>query len=166
MSFEPRQLCPGCGERKYFGDFYVGHLRCRDCLAAKAKHRWQDEDYRKAQIRRMKFTSMLHDAKKRARKLGVAYDLSDHRDELRLRFETGVCELSGVPFHFAPRTDGLRQHHPRSPSLDRRVACEGYTIKNVRMVVFAINGALGSWGDDEAAHIMEQWLKRRNAVCV
>lgn len=56
------------------------------------------------------------------------------------------CEVTGLPFswtRYAKRT--IR---PMAPSVDRIDSSKGYTRDNVRLVIFAANCAMGSWGED------------------
>ncbi len=165
MSFEPKRLCPGCGSWVYVGDFYIGHNKCPSCLSARKAARWAvDDDYRARQIRRMKFITLMSGARKRAGLLGVDFDLDDHRDLLRARFDRGECELTGLPFHLEKSGGSRRQHHPRTPSFDRKTPSLGYTYENIRVVCFAINAAMGSWGEDAAAEIMQAWIEKRTTA--
>lgn len=56
------------------------------------------------------------------------------------------CALTGIPFEL-PSLPG--KNNPRSMSLDRIRSSSGYTQHNVRLVLYAINVALGSWGEEE-----------------
>ena len=44
-------------------------------------------------------------------------------------------------------------------SLDRRDPTKGYTIQNVRVVCWAINAAMGTWGEEVLRSLMAAWLK-------
>ena len=45
-----------------------------------------------------------------------------------------------------------------SPSFDRIKAGGGYVRGNVRLVLFAMNAALGNWGEKQLREIMGAWL--------
>jgi hypothetical protein len=63
----------------------------------------------------------------------------------------GHCELSGLAFDLHAR--GGRS--PYTPSLDRKIAELGYTPENTRVVVWCVNAALGTWGDDTLKVVVE-----------
>ena len=87
---------------------------------------------------------LLNNAKDRARKSGVSFDLS--REFIEKKLEAGACELSGIQFVRMPQ----RQHraHPFAPSLDKIDPTKGYVDGNVRMLCFAVNQARSDFGDE------------------
>jgi hypothetical protein len=58
----------------------------------------------------------------------------------------GRCELSGVPFS-GEAVVGCHKR-PFVPSIDRIKPKEAYTYSNTRLVCWAVNLALGEWGDE------------------
>lgn len=66
-------------------------------------------------------------------------------EDLMVRCE-GRCELSGVPF--SGETVAGTVKRPFIPSIDRIKPKEAYTPENVRLVCWAVNLALGEWGDE------------------
>jgi hypothetical protein len=94
---------------------------------------------------------LLRNARVRARVKGMAFDLDQHWAELKDRIDRLTCELSGVPLD----VDSLRDWN--SPSLDRINCKKGYTYDNVRVVCFAMNCALGTWGESKLRTVLESW---------
>ncbi len=88
-------------------------------------------------------------ARKRARDHGHAFSLDAHVADLQARIDLGHCELTGIPF----RLEGGKQWN--SPSIDRIEPEKGYTIDNVRLILFGLNAALGSWGEDRLVQMVE-----------
>lgn len=83
-----------------------------------------------------------------ARVAKVGHDLTLEWIETRLR--AGRCEVTGLPFVFAPsRGDGSPRVHPFSPSLDRIKQGGDYSAANTRMVVFIYNVARSDFADDD-----------------
>jgi len=72
------------------------------------------------------------------------------------RLRGGVCELSGLPFR-----RGAGPRSPFSASIDRRDSRLPYTEENCRVVLWALNSAMGEWGEDAFAPIARAWLERR-----
>lgn len=102
---------------------------------------------------------MLHDAKRRADKKQLPFDLFDYREELRDRYDKLVCEVSGVQL-----VNGRGRRSALSPSFDREKPELGYVYGNVRIIAFGLNAAFGQWGEDQTAALMKAWLDKRNAV--
>lgn len=104
--------------------------------------------------------SLLTGAKNRAKRCKgkrKCFDLSDHTDALRVRFDTGRCELTGLPFNMT--ASPLRAWN--SPSIDRIDPKLGYTIDNVRFIVWALNSALQDWGEEVLELVTAAWLYQR-----
>lgn len=99
---------------------------------------------------------LVKDAKRRALKGGLAFDLDEHIEELSVRMVKG-CELSGTPL----RLEKNGKRYADSPSLDRRDATKGYVLANVRVVCWALNTAFGNWGEEQFAKIATAWMERR-----
>ena len=62
------------------------------------------------------------------------------------------CALSGVPFRLDAIGHGAAPR-PYAPSIDRRDATRGYTKDNIRIICWAANCLLGTWGDGPAIEI-------------
>lgn len=84
---------------------------------------------------------LLFDAKRRADKKKVPYDISNaERARIEKIITTGFCEVTGLPFS---KLDGTA--NPWAPSLDRRDSSRGYTTDNVQVVCAAYNYAKSEW---------------------
>jgi len=70
----------------------------------------------------------------------------------------GTCELSGIPFAIERPTGVM--HGPYAASLDRIDATKGYEFSNVRLLCFAVNMALGAWGDSVFMRVVEAVANR------
>lgn len=136
---------------------YRSNHACVDCSAAFLKteqsKEYQRKWYRgKANNQNGRARTLLSSAKSRAAKKGYAMDLTVEWIEERL--QRGVCELSGLPFNM----EATGSFTSRSPTIDRRDASQGYTQDNCRLVLWALNTALGNWGEDELRSIVQAWL--------
>jgi hypothetical protein len=76
---------------------------------------------------------------------------------IKERLEKGVCEVSGVCFEFGKH--GSTRRNPFGPSIDQIVAGGGYTLKNSRVVLTALNLALCEWGVDTYVQIAQAVLR-------
>jgi len=88
-------------------------------------------------------------ARYRAKQAGLPFDLDQFADQLQARIDAGRCEISGLPF----RLDGGRTWD--SPSLDRIIPELGYTITNVRVVLFALNVMMNTWGEEPVLKVAD-----------
>ena len=72
------------------------------------------------------------------------------------KLETGVCELTGIPFDL--NKSNKYSHNPNSPSLDRIDSSKKeYTEENTRVVLHSVNVALNQFG-------LEHFLKIATAI--
>lgn len=97
---------------------------------------------------------MISSARNRARLKGLEFDLDDYREEIRTRANAMTCELTGVPL------DSSAAKAWNSPSLDRIDPSRGYTYSNIRIVAYAMNCALGTWGESKLRALMMAWAAR------
>lgn len=95
-----------------------------------------------ANYRKQYLEHMLNGALKRAFARDVPFGISvDEVMRLHAVLETGVCELTGIAFEIGNGKVG-----PNSPSLDRIKPELGYVDGNLRVIIFALNSAMGDWG--------------------
>lgn len=179
------KICTRCGVEKDLEDFrpYVGRSRdgrrplCRLCHRAYEK-RWRDSTPEKQKARRLQRRDLArqygltrrHNARAkylvtacRARcvKKNIPFDLHEHIPEIQTRLDKGFCEVTGFPFDLRPREMEETGRRPATPSLDRKNPKGGYLLSNIRVVCFAVNAAMGDWGEKETLPIMEAWLRNR-----
>lgn len=95
---------------------------------------------------------LVTNARMRAKKRGLVFDLDGHVHDIQSRIDAGSCELTGYPFNLS----GGRTFD--SPSIDRIDASKGYTHDNVRIVLHMVNAAMGDWGDGPLRQVMMHWL--------
>lgn len=75
------------------------------------------------------------------------------------RVLAGRCEVTGLPFEFS-RVGTNTRRNPFAPSIDQITAGAGYTPKNCRVVLTAVNLALCDWGLPMFLHIASHALER------
>lgn len=95
---------------------------------------------------------LISNARIRAKRKGLDFDLDQHVDTIQKRIDRGHCEVTGFPFNL----EGGRTFD--SPSLDRINPKKGYVFTNVRVVIHLANVAMGDWGDKVLKAVMENWL--------
>ena len=61
------------------------------------------------------------------------------------RLAMGVCETSGLPFHYG---DSDSHVHPLRPSLDKVIPSLGYTPENTRLTCYIYNHAKSDHGEE------------------
>lgn len=152
--------CAKCGEYKHYDCFCNdrrrrdgAHRECNDCKRAEiAPLRERYANYGRTHHRKRPWVNMIANARDRARRKGMAFDLDEHVEAIERRVMRGVCELSGVALSFD------RERSPYSLSLDRKDSTGGYTYDNIRILAWGLNHALKDWGDDLMRPIMEGWI--------
>ena len=87
---------------------------------------------------------LLSNARERAKRLGVSYDLTR---EWVLRKLKEPCALTGRQFDLSRPTGGPRSN-PDAPSIDRIDNSLGYTMDNVRLVTVHANIARNEFSDE------------------
>ena len=98
---------------------------------------------------------LVTDAKTSSKKRKLEINISV--DWVEQKLKNGVCELTGLPFDFTPAQH--TQLNKYAPSLDRINSKKGYTKDNVRVVLWAVNAALGQYDDEEMLPILEAMVE-------
>ena len=83
-------------------------------------------------------------AKHRAAKRGLPFDLTEEWALEQIERQGFKCAITGIRFLADP---GLARARPYTPSFDRIDSSKGYTIDNVRIVIFAANLMMLDWGE-------------------
>lgn len=96
--------------------------------------------------------------KAKATREGVAFDLDKEWFEQRL---ATTCALSDLPFVLE---SDRKRRTAYSPSVDRIVAGGGYTKANCRMVLWCINQALHTYGEECLLEVFRAILGRRGEL--
>lgn len=118
----------------------------------------RDHEYQRTYRQRNRARDLIRHARLRAHKKALPFDLDQHIEELQSRIDAGVCEISGEPFNL---TGGRTWD---SPSLDRITPSIGYIYSNIRVVLHAVNSAMGDWGDAKMLEIARSIMARRQAA--
>jgi hypothetical protein len=103
-----------------------------------------------------KAESMINNSKNSAKKRGHTHTLT--KEDLIPALEKGVCELTGIPFSFQPALD-KKHMNLYSPSADRLDNNKGYHKDNIRVVLWAVNRAVGEDGDEAMLPILKEMVK-------
>ena len=98
--------------------------------------------------------ALIQSAKARAKLKKVPFDLDAYREEIKQRVEKWECELTGM------KLDRTGRRSFNSPSIDRIVPARGYIYSNIRIVSYAVNCALGTWGEEKLRIIAAALLGR------
>lgn len=113
--------------------------------------------YRCRMTPRGRMSRLVQCAKNRAKKLGIAFELTT--DWLMQRFEeqVGCCKLTGIRFNFEVR--GI--HNAFGPSLDKINPEGGYTRENTRLVCNAVNLGMNQFGEEAFERTARAFLEKR-----
>ena len=141
------KVCSCCGQKLPKTNFSRSHKDkihnvCKSCRSAKA------QDY--ANTREGRIYRLSKDAKKRAKKKGIEYSISDSFWD---RVDEGMlCDVTGVPMSMSSADQKCMI------SLDRIDSSKGYTDENCRLVCYAVNMACGPWGWDEFVDLVKPYF--------
>ena len=156
------KTCKGCGIEKPYSEFYVnskgGRNRCKDCVKESRreygrKHEQQESNLFHDWRRRRRGRALLAVARYRARVKGIPCTVT--ADAVQAAVDAGVCQLTGIPFNL----DGGKTWD--SPSLDRKDPKLGYTPRNTRVVLYAVNVMANIWGPEKILEIAKAIMERR-----
>lgn len=175
------KMCTVCGEnktldqyRKYSGRGKLG-LRplCKECQRAyertwrsnskearketRARRRDKAKIYSQEYRVRNRAKYLIAQCRRRSVKQGIEFNLDSYIQEIQTRMDKGFCELTGVPLNLnsiaeKPSFD--------VPSIDRIDSMKGYVYSNIRIVCFAANAMLGSWGEVLALEMAKSWIAK------
>lgn len=113
------------------------------------EHPERMREYQSAWRQRDPCGSILINIRRRAKYKGIEFTLT--REWLEPRLNTGICEMTGLPFD---RNHGTWwRQNPFYPSIDRRDPDQGYTEENCRLVIWAYNTAKNTWSDETTLEI-------------
>lgn len=173
--------CRTCGKAKPLTDFYSEkrssdgkRYSCKACDHARRiryltgltvaqwerrkqlrqKHRQTDREYATRYRSKHPGRQLVQHARSKAKHYGVPFDLNDHLAELEARVKPMRCEMTGI----ALKVNGPRDFN--SLSLDRKLPSKGYVYSNVRVVCWAMNCAMGTWGEETLAMVVAAWNDR------
>jgi len=99
--------------------------------------------------------TLLNGAKERAKRKNLEFNLPVNI--IIEAIEKGYCELTGLKFDMNRVAN--TQVNPYSPSIDRKDSTKGYTKENVRIVLSAVNSALGEFGDKIILPILKKMVE-------
>ena len=146
--------CPKCKETKELSQFNKHSTHkdgvqsfCSQCMKI------YGAEYRKTPHGRAQL--LIADARKAdARK--QKFEINISADWIEEKLKKGTCELTGLPFDFYPSKNTYFNKY--APSLDRIDSGKGYTTDNVRVVLCAVNIALGQFTDEEMLPILKAMI--------
>lgn len=162
-----KKICKKCSEEKLSSEYYSNykgrlHIKCKECECAEQrarnlKNKKNRSDYHKEWRLKNRGSDLLKNARFRAKQRNLLFEID--KEFVKSKIETGVCELTGIPFDFSkPRAWN-------APSLDQIIAGEGYTKTNTRLVLYAVNTMLNTWGVDIVLNIAEA-IKNKGELSV
>jgi hypothetical protein len=146
--------CNKCGETKPINLFSKDKYK-RDGVQTYCTQCCVIDQARRRQLPRGRAIALMSDARHSSKKRKLKIDISN--DWVEEKLKKGVCELTGIPFDFSPSKNTYL--NKCAPSLDRINSNKGYTKDNVRVVLCAVNNALGQYSDEEILPILKVLVK-------
>lgn len=120
---------------------------------ARERRREKERLYRIEYNARRRGYCLVQGARLRALRKGLPFDLDQHIEAVEARVQLHRCELTGLPLIL-----GAKRGSWNSPSIDRIDPGKGYVYSNIRIVCFAMNVAMGKWGESVLRKVMTAWL--------
>ena len=145
---EESKTCGKCGETKPAHGFHRG-LRSKDGLQPYCKA------CRKAAERKRPFSKVVRNAKSRALKVDVPFELTEQYLE---SIWTGVCPVFQVRMDLPSHRESHKRT-PATPSLDRLVPDKGYVPGNVLWISLRANQMKNDGTSDDLFRVAE-WLQQ------
>jgi hypothetical protein len=102
----------------------------------------------------------IGNAKQRAPKKRVAFDIDEAYAMELFKEAGGRCQISGIEFVPSFDPEGRYSHNPFGVSIDRIEPAKGYVRGNVRLVLTAVNFSINQWGLPAYLKIAEAVARR------
>lgn len=129
----------------------------KESLTPRVRNKAQENEYSKKYRQRNFVSVMIQSAKRRAKLKNMDFDLDQHRERLERRIEKMTCELTGVRL-LGYRVAGKRTYN--TLSFDRKDNKKGYVYSNIRIVCWAMNCALGTWGQKDLEKVIKGYNQK------
>lgn len=97
---------------------------------------------------RYAYLEAFESARKRARKSGLSFTLTEFDIRRIVNRAWGRCEVTGIVFNWNYVVPGAHKPRPFWASVDRIDHARGYEPDNVRLACTAANLAMNQWGHD------------------
>lgn len=160
-----KYICSECKMYKSVDEFFhVTHNKyrkemsymCKECKKKVRKEKVEELSDAESLLNTMKIR--LHDAKNRAKKKNLYFDLT--LDDLMNLWtqQKGKCALTG----FAMTYKYICNKYKYSVSLDRINPEKGYTLDNLQLVCHAANMMKGTFSEDELLKFCNAIIKNKN----
>lgn len=104
-------------------------------------------------------TEAVRRTKTRARKKNLDHNINKNFLLNLAEDQDFKCSVTGLEFYKENNIDC--RVSPYAPSIDRIDSKKGYTVDNVRLVVFAFNAMVLDWGDDVFETIARSYLYKK-----
>ncbi len=135
-------------------ELYSAYVKATNSFRAREakKIRIAREETRVIDINRV-YQRIVDNARSRSGKRGSEFLIDVQTVKRMIDEQNGKCAVSGIRFDVDFHDKGKFSYNPYGISIDRINCQEGYTPKNVRLVLTAVNFAMNEWGEDIFMHI-------------
>ena len=153
--------CLECQRKRYLG-YHATHKQERNAAARKRRlaNPEADREYQSRYRARFPWRNIYQHAKKRAAKFGWKFDLDKHIPEFKARVALMRCEMTGMPLIPGVGAGSQGKRFWNTASLDRIDPAKGYTYRNIRIVCWAMNCAMGTWGEKVLRTMVKAWMEK------
>jgi hypothetical protein len=148
------KTCKACNIKKVNAEFYT-HRKNKDGLTGYCKMCIIAFNSKRYATLEKKAKPLVTAARDRAKRKKLEFCLTEAM--IAPRIIRGVCELTGIAFDLNYK--GSSHKNPYSPSIDRIDSHKGYVLSNVRVVLTAVNIALGEDGEEVMYPILKAMVE-------
>lgn len=123
-----------------------------------AHTRAKAKTWRSTTVKGRAFT-LYYSARSRAKQWDVPFSLT--KEWIQGELLKGRCAVTGMQFSME-ESQAYRATHPFSPSIDRIVSGGPYSPDNCRVVILAVNAAMGAWGEAIFSTVAHAYVSHKN----
>ena len=158
------KTCSHCKAEKPSSEFYKNYKgrlreRCVVCCkadSAKGRNPRRASESFKAWKGTNRANTLVGAARYRATAKALPFELEVA--DIQRRIDANACELTGLPF------DVKTPRAWNAPSLDQRRPGEGYTRANTRVILYAANVMMNTWGEGPVLKVAKAISETRRAA--
>lgn len=109
--------------------------------------------------RETEYVQLLANARNNAARRGIEFSVTQEQFLRIAERQRGICAVTGMEFDFRFAIGGKKR--PFFPSIDRINSTQGYSAKNIRLVVTIANYAMNEWGDGPLFEMVDAIIQTR-----
>jgi hypothetical protein len=130
--------------------------QCRREYRQNNKEKIRDKNYKYDSTIKGKIVSLCSSVKKRSKKKNIKCNIDSSFIKEMWDKQNGKCILTGISFTITNKRNN--SHFPFALSIDRIDYKKGYTKNNVRLIIYALNIGLNTFGENLYKYLCKKYL--------